>query len=590
MQGTTMIALYRLWRYMQEERKWIILGIAFSTINKIFDIWPEILIGIAIDVVANHKTSIITRIGITQPLNQLIFIGVLTFVVFVGESVTEFIQSIIWRKLSQKMQAKLRLDAYDNVQKQDLTFFEKKKTGELVTVLTEDINQLERFFDWGINEFIQLIVGSIAIGAIFFYFVPSIAAITLIPIPIIWVTSYFFRKLLQPRYRNIREKAGQLTSHISNNIMGIMTIKSYATESYEYNKIHEQANQYREANERVIRVSASFTPTIRIIIAFGLISTLVLGGWYALNGHLALGVYSMLVFQTQRLLWPFTKLGILVDLYERAMASSRRIFEIIQTPIKLKKGEKKLPSSSVRGAISFQNVSFDYSAHGAGALHDITFDIKPKKTVAFVGPSGSGKSTIIKLLLRFYEPTQGSVHVDGINVHDIDTDDLRKSIGFVSQDIFLFHGTIKKNIAYGKHDASLDDIKKAAQAAQADAFIQALPHGYDTIISEQGKSLSGGQRQRIAIARALLKNPPIYIFDEATSAVDNATESHIQEALMGVFKNHTSIIIAHRLSTIVHADKIFVLDEGSIVEAGSHNELLAQHGLYYDLWRDMSKN
>ncbi len=313
-------------------------------------------------------------------------------------------------------------------------------------------------------------------------------------------------------------------------------------------------------------------------------ATLVYGGKLTLDGQLNAGAYSVLVFLTQRLLWPLTRLAETVDLFERAMASTRRILNLIEVPIRTRSGSTTLPVSQVQGELVFENVSFAYS-NGAEVLRDINMQIAPGETIAVVGQTGSGKTTLMKLLLRFYSPTAGIIRLDGTDLTALKIPDLRAAFGLVSQDVFLFHGSVAENIAYGRPGADQAEIEAAAKAAEAHDFILQLPQGYDTIVGERGQKLSGGQRQRVSIARAVLKDPPVLILDEATSAVDNETEAAIQRSMQVITRGRTTLVVAHRLSTIVNADRIYVLDRGRVIEMGSHTQLLSDNGLYASLWK-----
>ncbi len=393
-----------------------------------------------------------------------------------------------------------------------------------------------------------------------------------------------FQKFLAPRYADVREKVSLLNGQLSNNLSGITTIKSFTTEEYEAKRIARESEAYKKSNRSAIALSAAFIPLIRFLILFGFTATLLIGGREAIAGRLSVGNYSVLVFITQRLLWPLTRLGQTLDQYQRAMASTNRVMNLLDTPIAIHSGHISLPVQQVRGSVQLNNVTFAYR-EGFPVIKNLTLYVPAGKTIAIVGATGSGKSTVVKLLLRLYEIQSGTITIDGINLQDLKLSDLRRAIGLVSQDVFLFHGTVAENIAYGSFEASLAEIIEAAKIAEAHEFIMQLPQGYDTIVGERGQKLSGGQRQRIAIARAVLKNPPILILDEATSAVDNETEAAIQRSLERITMERTTIAIAHRLSTVRNADCIYVMEQGNIVERGRHEELLEKQGIYASLWR-----
>jgi len=576
-------ALVRLLRYARGFRRRIVAATIYSIMNKIFDVMPEILIGIAIDVVVRQQDSFVAEIGISDPKWQLGFLGGLTLLVWMSESLFEYLLLIGWRNLAQELQHAMRLEAYEHVQKLDLAYFEDKSTGNLVTILNDDVNQLERFLNGGASDLVQVVTTVVVVGGVFFIISPLIALIAFTPIPLIIIGAFYFQRRAQPLYADVRERVGSLGSRLSANVSGITTIKSFATERFEADRIRQDSASYVQANRRAIAISSAFIPVIRMAILAGFVATFLLGGWMTLEGTLNVGAYGVLVFLTQRLLWPLTRVAETVDLYERAMASSRRILDLIETPVTIRDKADAKPLAQVQGRIEFQHVNFAYGT-GEQVLHDIDVAIEAGSTIAFVGQTGSGKSTLIKLLLRFYQPDSGRILIDGQPIVDVSLDSLRRRIGLVSQDVFLFQGTIAENIAYGSPNATPEKIREVAEAAEATEFIDRLPQGYETVVGERGQKLSGGQRQRLSIARALMKNPPILILDEATSAVDNDTEAAIQRSLERISHSCTTLVIAHRLSTIVNADRIYVMDKGRIVESGRHRELLERGGIYAALW------
>ncbi len=579
--------LKRLLDYGHKYRKQIWQATACSILNKLFDLAPPALIGFAVDVVVKQQDSIIAQWGVKDVFGQFLILSVLTVIIWILESVFEYAFARLWRNLAQNIQHDLRLDAYKHLQELELAYFEERSTGGLMSILSDDINQLERFLDTGANDILQVLTTVVIIGGAFFVLAPSVAWMSMLPIPFILWSSFAYQSLLAPRYANVRERVGLLNSRLSNNLSGITTIKSFTSEDYEISRLAEESDAYRRSNAKAIKLSAAFVPLIRMLILGGFTALLLYGGMAAVQGKMSVGTYSVLVFLIQRLLWPLTRLGETFDQYQRAMASTNRVMDLLDTPIAIPTGNVALPLDTVRGELEFKNVTFAYRDRSP-VIKNLSLHIPAGKTIAIVGSTGSGKSTLVKLLLRLYEVRLGIITLDGIDIQNLNLRDLRRCIGLVSQDVFLFHGTVGENVAYGSFDATEQEIIRAAKIAEAHEFIMRLPQGYETIVGERGQKLSGGQRQRIAIARAVLKNPPILILDEATSAVDNETEAAIQRSLERITIDRTTIAIAHRLSTIRNADSIYVMEHGKLVESGKHEKLLEENGIYASLWRVQS--
>ena len=575
----------RLLSHMKDHRKTIRLASLCSVTNKIWDLAPPLLIGLAVDVVVLKEDSFLASMGYSDPWNQLILLSVLTFAIWGLESLFEYFYGVLWRNLAQTVQHELRLDTFNHVQKQGMGWFDERQKGDILAILNDDINQLERFLDKGANDLLQVSTTVLVVGAIFLFISWEVALFAIIPIPLIVWGSFKYQRSLEPKYADVRNAAGKMNALLENDLSGMSTIQSFTSEEIEVDRVRNLSDDYREANRKAIRLSAAFTPLIRMAILCGFTATLLLGGWYTLEGDLAVGAYSVLVFMTQRLLWPLTRLGETFDLYQRAMASSTRVLDVLTSEIEISEGvftpEREMIENS---EIIFENVDFSYTGRD-NTFSDLSLTLSAGKTTGIVGSTGAGKTTLTRLLLRFAQPNSGRIVWAGKGIDEWSLKHLRSSIALVEQHITLSPTSILENIRYGDANATDEEVYEAAKIAEVSEFVNTLPEKWDTMVGEGGYRLSGGQRQRLAIARAVLKNAPLLILDEATSAVDNETEAALQRSIELVGKDRTTVIIAHRLSTIRGANTILVMDNGKIVERGTHDDLIQKEGIYQKLWK-----
>ena len=573
--------LMRLLSHLRQHRGTVLLASLCSVVNKVWDLAPPVLIGMAIDVVAAREDSFLAKMGYPDVYDQLYILTAITVVIWVLESLFQYFYAVLWRNLAQTAQHELRMSAYTHIQDLEMQWYSEQSTGSLMAIMNDDVNQLERFLDQGATDLLHVATTIIVVGAIMISVAPEVAFLAILPVPVIVAGSFIYQRRIGVRYTKVRGKVADLNALLNNNLHGITTIKSFTAEEREVERVEEASTSYRDANREAIRLSASFVPIIRMAILFAFTANMLVGGWFALEGRISLGAYSVIVFITQRLLWPLTRLGETFDLYQRAMASTARVLDLLDTEVGIVEGDRNL--ESVRGEIEFSDVGFSYPNREI-VLNDIDLTVPAGKTVGLVGSTGSGKTTLVRLMLRFHDPDSGIVRLDGHDVRELTLDSLRGSISLVSQTTTLFPGSVRDNVRYGDPDADDETVVEAARVAEALSFIEELPDAWDTDIGEGGHRLSGGQRQRIAIARAVLKDAPVLVLDEATSNVDNETEAALKRSIERISVGRTTLIIAHRLSTVRNADVIAVIGDGAISETGTHEELLERSGLYSRLW------
>ncbi|MEF8900998.1 MAG: ABC transporter ATP-binding protein [Halovenus sp.] len=582
----------------------VVIGIIASIFARILDLLPPVMLGVAIDAVIREELgyaealpvggSLVAPVVPEGQTGQFWLTIVLIGGAFLFGAAFHWLRNWGFNSFAQNIQHDVRTDTYDKMQRLNMDFFADKQTGEMMSILSNDVNRLERFLNDGMNSLFRMSVMVVGIGVILFSYNWQLALVAMVPVPLIMLFTYFFIKIIQPKYAEVRSAVGRVNSRLENNLGGIKVIKSSTTEDYESDRVEDVSRNYFSANWDAIKTRIKFFPGLRVLAGMGFVLTFVVGGLWALRapgtggpgpftGDLEIGTFVVFILLTQRFVWPMAQFGQVINMYQRARASAARTFGLMDEPHRVTEDPNANELSVEAGRVGYDDVTFGYDDDET-LLEGIDFTVDGGETVALVGPTGAGKSTVLKLLLRMYDVDEGAIRVDGQDIRNVTLRSLRDVMGYVSQDTFLFYGTVEENIAYGTFDADREEVIEAAKMAEAHAFIENLPEGYDTEVGERGVKLSGGQRQRISIARAILRDPRVLILDEATSDVDTETEMLIQRSIDRLTADRTTFAIAHRLSTIKDADNILVIEDGRIVERGTHEQLLEEGGLYAHLW------
>jgi ATP-binding cassette subfamily B protein len=587
-----------MWRlfveYGEGHRRWFAVGVLTSIVARGLQLVPPVVLGVAIDSLLRgdqpFSLPLVPAGWIpASQTGQFWFAAAAMGGALALGAVANFLRQSTMNLFSHRVKHEVRTACYRKMQRLDMAFFDDKRTGELMSILNNDTNRLELFLDNMMGAAIQLVVLIVGISGVLVWINPQLAAVALFVIPIAAAFTWWFMRLVEDAYADIRSSVGDLNTRLENNLAGIEVIKTAGTEEYEDDRIEEVSYEYFKRDWKSLRLNFVYRPGMQLLTSVAFVATFVVGGLWVISGPpplfsgtLRVGELVTFLLLIQRLVDPLTQMSEVVDRYEDARASTRRILGLMAVPIEVTDPDDPEPLEDPEGRVEYDDVSFAYEDEPV--LSGIDFSVEPGDTVGLVGPTGAGKTTVLKLLMRLYDVDEGAIRIDGRDVRDVRLADLRASMGYVSQDTFLFDGTVAENVRYGTFDASDEAVREAARMAEAHEFVEELPDGYDTRVGERGVKLSGGQRQRISIARTMLRDPAVLILDEATSDVDTETEMLIQRSLETISADRTTFVIAHRLSTVREADHVLVLEGGEVVERGTHEDLLDADGLYANLW------
>ncbi len=569
-----MKSLIRVLTYLKPYKNQVALTLTFAILTTLLDLVPPWLIKIIIDELIDPQS------------NWLVYGGVFALVLaYLGRNFCNYKRIVVNNQVEQKVVFDIRSHVYRSLQKLSINYFENRSTGEIMSRVNDDVTYVERIFIDGIEQLVTAVLTLMGIMAILLALHWKLALASLIPIPFLIIGAWKYTHRAHDLYHNVRERAAKMNSTLQDTISGIKETIAFNRQLHEIKRFEERSDAYCKGTLKVMQLWAIYSPTMMFLGSLGTVLIILYGIGLVTNTEITVGTLVAFIGYLALFYTPINQLHSLNHMLQHALASCDRLFEIIDAKPNVQENpDPLLPSTNVQGEITFNQVGFSY-VKPKQVLKNISFQIAPGEKIALVGHTGSGKSTIVKLLMRFYDPNTGEISIDNYPLEKLSLSYLREQLGLVSQEPFLFNGTVEENILYGNLSASKDQIKEAAEAANAAEFIEKLPNGYETLIGERGVKLSGGERHRLAIARVFLKDPPILILDEATASVDTATELKIKEALLKLMSGKTTLIIAHRLSTLEGADRVLVLREGELIEMGTHESLVKENSVYASLFR-----